>query len=221
MAMGTPIAVNVANIFLFMHERKALILFRNEIKYFGRFVDDLNFLVSADCDLVKLKKVLYSDLPGIRLVWSAPSRSCIFLDLSIALCEDSLRFHTYQKPRNAYLYIPFASDHPRSNFRAFIKAELLRYNRTNSHLDDIIAIRKAFWGRLRQRGYPSRFLDLEFAKTPPCILSAIVTRPISRPSFSPLFSFCTNYHPQLLPLQQLLRTSLKARLAFRGSSTIR
>ena len=127
MAMGTPMAVNVANLFLFIHERSALRSFRHSVKYFGRYVDDIQFLIHNSCDLAALKTHLYADLPEINLTWSDAAQDCVFLDLHLSVHNNSLDFHTYQKPQNAYLYIPFPSDHPRSCFRAFIKAELLRF----------------------------------------------------------------------------------------------
>ena len=41
MAMGTPMAVNVANIFLYLHEKTTISTFKLSIMFFGRFVDDL------------------------------------------------------------------------------------------------------------------------------------------------------------------------------------
>ena len=125
MAMGTPMAVNIANLFLFMHERSTLRSFPRSIQYFGRYVDDIILLINSSFDIVALKSCLYSELPEIRLTWSDTAKNCVFLDLQLSINNNSLEFSTYQKPRQSYLYIPFSSDHPRSCFRAFIRAELL------------------------------------------------------------------------------------------------
>ena len=136
MAMGTPMAVNVANAFLFMHEKKTISMFEKSIYLFDRFIDD-HFLVTDDKLCIEmLKQALYSDLLDINLTWTEPSDDCIFLDLEIFKVPSenacNMSYRTHQKPRNAYLYIPYKSDHPRSNFRSFIFAELYRYNRTNA-----------------------------------------------------------------------------------------
>ena len=90
MAMGTPIAVNVANIFLFMHERKALLMFRSSVYYFGRFIDDLCLIVSKAFDKLRFNACVYQDLSDIKLTWSDISLHAIVLDLEIykpeALC---------------------------------------------------------------------------------------------------------------------------------------
>ena len=127
---GMAMAVNVANIFLFMHERKALLMFRSSVYYFGRFIDDLCLIVSKTFTKLRFNACVYQYLSDIKLTWSDISLHAIFLDLEIykpdALCC-KLSFRTFQKDRNVYLYIPFKSDHPRSNLRSFIKAELIRY----------------------------------------------------------------------------------------------
>ena len=114
MAMGTPMAVNIANLFLFMHERSTLRSFPRSIQYFGRYVDDIILLINNSFDIVALKSCLYSELPEIRLTWSDTAKNCVFLDLQLSINKNSLEFSTYQISRNAYLYIPFSSDHPRS-----------------------------------------------------------------------------------------------------------
>lgn len=200
MAMGTPMAVNVANAFLYVHERNSIAMFRRSIYHFSRFVDDLFLIVSASSDLDALKNSFYNKLSTIRLTWSTAAVSCIFLDLEIFkeftdnnLC--TFEFKTFQKPLNAYLYIPFKSDHPRSNLRAFIKGELIRYNRTNTRLKFILDIRRNFWLRLRRRGYPPPFLAEVFLDVLPAVNKHAVSRSkVSKKSDDPVV-FCTSFHP--------------------------
>ena len=195
MALGTPMAVNVANAFLYIHEKKSLALFPSTILLFLRFVDDL-FLIIDKLALDDLKKSLYSELPDIQLTWSTSDEKCIFLDLEIFKSTQNnicnLMYKTYRKARNAYLYIPFKSNHPKSNFRSFIKAELLRYNRTNTRLSDILSVRKFFGFRLRLRGYPPHFLASVFNT-----IEALPTIPKekSSPKSHPnSITFTTSYH---------------------------
>ena len=199
MAMGTPMAVNIANAFLFVHERQAVALFQASLKFFGRFVDDLFLLAEETFDLDGFQESVYSELPDIRLTWTPADDECAYMDLFVFKGNDfaatgKFSFKTYQKPRNAYLYIPFRSDHPRSNFRAFIKAELLRYNRTNKFSADIQTMRDLFWVRLRRRGYPPWFLRQTFdsvavAPTRPRQLKQLVKQETEEVVFS------TPFHP--------------------------
>jgi len=199
MAMGTPMAVNVANAFLYVHERNSIATFRQSMYFFSRFVDDLFLIISASTDLQSLKSDFYSKLSTIKLTWSPPSDSCIFLDLEIVKecnANDNVcvfEFLTYQKPLNAYLYIPFTSDHPKSNLRAFIKAELLRYNRTNTKLSNILNIRKNFWQRLRKRGYPPQFLQYVFSDVLPAVNKSVIAR--TKRNKPDDIVFCTTFHP--------------------------
>ena len=175
MAMGTPMAVNVANAFLFVHEMKSITTFKSSMHLFNRFIDDLILVIEESTNLAALQASLYSELPTIKLNWTLPSDSCIFLDLDIFKTSTNnghcvFEFRTFQKPRNAYLYIPCTSDHPRANLRAFIKAELLRYNRTNSRLADIQNVRSLLWKRLRRRGYPPQFLASSFTDVLPTVI---------------------------------------------------
>ena len=215
MAMGTTMAVNVANIFLFVHERTSLSVFRNTIKFFGRYVDDLLLIIKRLSNLPAVKRHMYAKLDAIRLTWSDPSKSIEFLDLIISINDKStFTISTFQNPRNAYLYIPFTSDHPRSCFRAFIKAELLRYNHTNSEIAALLAIRDAFWTRLRKRGYPPRFLHDAFSDTPgSCQLIPPASSVEASASCPTVFD--TDYHPGLLSLQRTLQNSFGANLCFR------
>lgn len=200
MAMGTPMAVNVANAFLFVHERRLVSCFKSSIYLFNRFIDDLLLVIDMSCDLAAIKDSIYSDLSSVKLKWTTPAPSCIFLDLDIyKACRSNenvcvFEYRTFQKPLNAYLYIPFISDHPRSNLRAFIKAELLRYNRTNTQIADIFSIRRSFWLRLRRRGYPPHFLATIYNDVLPEVLHNAITSRES-PKVNDSIAFCTTYHP--------------------------
>ena len=200
MAMGTPMAVNIANIFLFMHERKALQSFRSSVYYFGRFIDDLCLIVSKTFDKIRFNALVYQDLCDIELTWSSISSTAVFLDLEIFkpnVLARKFSFRTFQKKRNAYLYIPFKSDHPRSNLRSFINAELIRYNRTNQLLEDVLTIRAEFWTRLRRRGYPPDFLKPIFEaveETP----QLFTRKKSSATKVQKHLVFCTTYHPHFV-----------------------
>jgi hypothetical protein len=63
---------------------------------------------------------------------------------------------------NLYLYIPFHSFHTPAAKRAFILTELMRYIRNSSDEKDYVELKQIFFQRLRDRGYPSSFLEPEF-----------------------------------------------------------
>jgi hypothetical protein len=67
-----------------------------------------------------------------------------------------LRVH--QKSMNLYLYIPFTSFHTEAMKRSFIQTELMRYIRNCSSREDYLELKRIFFQRLRDRGYPGSFL---------------------------------------------------------------
>ena len=89
MAMRTPMAINIANSFLFVHEWKTFSLLHALIAFFGRFIDDLIWILVKLNNLPAIKRNIYSKLKTITLTWSEPAKSVDFLDLSISLTEDS------------------------------------------------------------------------------------------------------------------------------------
>ena len=210
MAMGTPMAVNVANAFLFIHEKKTLSIFKASIYLFERFIDDLFLVIDDKLSIESLQQSLYSDLPDINLTWSNVSDECVFLDLELFLDKSetncNVLYRTYQKPRNAYLYIPYKSDHPKSNFRSFIIAELCRYNRTNSRLSDVLTIRERFWCRLRLRGYPPHFLAPIFMNIEPRVTHHSAAKKAKTSHNRNTITFVTSYHPHFA--RNRLRTIL-------------
>ncbi|KAJ7186465.1 hypothetical protein C8R46DRAFT_861080, partial [Mycena filopes] len=66
--------------------------------------------------------------------------------------------NVYQKALNAYLYIPWRSCHSLDSKRAWVKGELIRYVRLCSNEVDFLKIRTDFVKRLRDRGYPGKWL---------------------------------------------------------------
>ncbi|KAJ7714814.1 hypothetical protein B0H16DRAFT_1248517, partial [Mycena metata] len=68
----------------------------------------------------------------------------------------------YQKELNAYLYIPWNSCHSLDAKRAWIKGELIRYVRICSKECDFAMIQTDFMVRLRERGYPGRWVQNVF-----------------------------------------------------------
>ena len=73
MAMGTLMVVNIANIFLFVHERKTLSLLHASIAFFGRFIDDLILVLVKLNNLPAIKGHIYSKLKNITIFWSEPA----------------------------------------------------------------------------------------------------------------------------------------------------
>jgi hypothetical protein len=92
-----------------------------------------------------------------------------FLDITIYkgarfLKERRLDIRVYQKPMNAYMYIPLASDHPYPMFKSFVQGELRRYIRNNSNKVGFLHISKLFIARLLDRGFEPALLKEWFSE---------------------------------------------------------
>ena len=98
-------------------------------------------------------------------------------------------------------------DHPNANLRAFIKAELLRYNRTNTNMADVLAIRSLFWTRLRRRGYPPNFLMSVFCDVQPAVCKTI--KPKTSHSCDDSIVFSTAFHPHFVHNSKQYRNLIK------------
>lgn len=157
-AMGTNAAVAFANIYMFMLEYPLLLKYRHGILLYKRFLDDI-FAVFSDAQTFNaFRAELDAQRPRIKLTWAPSPTEVEFLDLVLLKAE---RFHStnrldiriHQKMMNTYLYIPARSFHTKKQLRNFIINELQRYIRNCSAFDDFIDIKRAFYERLRVRGY--------------------------------------------------------------------
>lgn len=165
-AMGTNAAPTYANIVVYMLERSVVQRFSHLIYRYHRYLDDLLLVIAPSSSAVSsVQRELNSLHPKLQFEFSPASpHSAAFLDLHLfkgprfsATGIFDLRVH--QKQLNLYLYISFRSFHTPATKRAFITTELTRYIRNSSSLRDYLDLKSLFYGRLRDRGYPPRFLD--------------------------------------------------------------
>jgi hypothetical protein len=166
-AMGTPAAVIFANIFMFILERKELKRYKNDIVFYKRYLDDIILFVNGNSEAIKAS--LQSMQANIKLEFQESDTTATFLDITFFKgprfnARRILDTKVHQKQLNAYLYVPYASSHPDSTKRGYITAELKRYVRNTSSLEDYLETKELLWHRLRARGYPPQFLTRAFSK---------------------------------------------------------
>jgi hypothetical protein len=138
-------------------------------KLFKRFLDD-GFVVfeGSESELLAFIDLLSNLLPNIKITTTYSRFQVDFLDVVVYKCMDDaatsddgtvrLKVRTHQKVLNKYLYIPFHSFHHQGMFKSFINAELICYVVTNSDEWWFDCMARKFTHRLRQRGYPLRFI---------------------------------------------------------------
>ena len=170
-AMGTPLAVTYANIYLCVLEsqvmKECLIdnpFFRTPLLY-KRFIDDILAIFDNENDGLEFINKFNNIRPGIiRLTHSIKEDEGVFLDTTIFRNDDFestliLETKLYQKPMNKYVYLHYESCHSKILFKSFIQSELKRYRLTCSRDVDFENAKSAFRERLLARSYPPETLD--------------------------------------------------------------
>ena len=76
----------------------------------------------------------------------------------VLISQGSVQVKPYAKPLSKYLYVPFASFHPRHTKKGLIRGELTRLIRLSSTHEAYLEARRAFYQHLRDRGYPRMFI---------------------------------------------------------------
>jgi len=159
-AMGTPVFVAVAVLFMFYIERSLVstAMVDNSCLYFRRFIDDIIAVFASEqqaIDFWKQYNSLHTDIKAT----GTTGESVVWLDLVVFKglrfsATGIVDFRVYQKDLNLYLYLPFYSCHPYHSKVAFISAECRRYVICCSDELDYIKVRDLFVSRLRSRAYP-------------------------------------------------------------------
>lgn len=172
-AMGTPLAVSFANIYLAMLEKDMFSMYylvypktlEDSILLFVRFIDDILCVTQHRDHCNTVIDFLNSMHKNIRLTHTISNTTVDFLDLTIykgsLFSSHSKLFDVkpYQKPMNAYLYIPPFSHHNPAVFKSFIQSEIRRYTRNSTDPTISKQLCLLLYGRLLARGYSATFLD--------------------------------------------------------------
>ena len=171
--MGTPCACMLATLYFGWHERMVILPeFKENIIFYRRFIDDVICIWKTTTPrntnpnpLLQLKQRMNS-FGKLRWEFTEPSDTAVFLDLEISIVNDTrrLKFKTFQKKLNLYLYIPPHSAHPPGTIRSLIFGLTRKYWQQNSDPNDFRDIIKLLYTRLLARGHNPAFLNKTFAE---------------------------------------------------------
>jgi hypothetical protein len=214
-AMGTPCAVVYANLYLHIVEKRTLKKMEEEMLFFGvvfllyvRYIDDI-FAVCPSVEFAEtFVRVFNSISPTIKLTHEIVSnisarKNLPFLDVEISKgllfkrCG-LLDICLYQKPMNAYLFIPVFSNHSPRVFSSIIVSELRRFTLCCTDVSELERVRGLYATRLAARGYPSELICECFKSVfvrdeilfPLKVRQAYLSRTAMRPPFnSVMFPF--------------------------------
>lgn len=162
-AMGTNCAPNYANLYLVNYELPLINKFKENIIFYGRFIDDIFIILDSKCDINIFRKEFINMNPKLEFSFNPSKEKAEFLDIIFSKgpnfqIDGLLDTHVHQKNCNKYLYLPFKSQHPSHIKKSMITTELKRYIRISSNIKYYFEIRELFYLRLRSRGYKINFL---------------------------------------------------------------
>jgi hypothetical protein len=181
-AMGTPLAPPLANIFMVQLERRAMASLTVKPLVYRRLIDDAFGIFCGDHDAFDRLRTVFSTMhPRIRLVWTVGD-NCDFLDLRIMRGPTRVSFETHQKALNSYLYLPRFSFHNPPTILGYITSELGRYALNSSTAMAFYRTRHAFWLRLVDRGFNAAFLRRVFDTVPYSRRDDLIRRIVQPPA---------------------------------------
>ena len=173
-AIGTPLAVTYAGLFMADIETRALNKIRlyklPEPIFYKRLMDDLASIhinkTSAQNFIDTLKQVLPDQ---IKFTYEVSEKSCVFLDLIIYKQKTKhgkykLATNLFQKKVNKYLFIPPFSNHAPHIHEGWITGYIQRLRRNCTRKIDFLLHKHTFFLRLLLRGYDREFLIPIFQK---------------------------------------------------------
>jgi hypothetical protein len=175
-AMGTPAAVDYANIFLAVLEYDVFQLCSHHPHFrlpfvFKRFIDDIFSIFPDTFSATLFRDTFAKHDPSITITHTLSHQTAIHMDLEF---YKGSRFHAtglvdvrlFQKEQNRYLYLPPFSFHAPSVFRGFISSEIKRYRLACSNDEEFSHLLHLFYQRLQARAYPHTFLAPLFSNPP-------------------------------------------------------
>jgi hypothetical protein len=195
-AMGTPVAVAFAVIFMFDLEFDLVNSFTTQglLLLYKRYIDDL-FMIFKDTSSASRFCSLFNRLdPNIEISGRIGPR-VDFMDLTIfkgpRLRHGGIDTKLYVKPINRFLYLPYNSYHTVNAKSAFVLSELHRFLLNNTLEENFVADKAAFLAHLRARGHPFRTLrnpfDAVLFRDRDALLARLRAPPPPKPPTPPVF----------------------------------
>lgn len=129
--MGISPAPPWVTIFYALHEQQFLPLWSQHVIYYKLFIDDVLGIWSPHCcpthnaELWNNFKSCIQNWHSLEWVFTSPSLTCNFMDLTLSLTNNWVHITIYGKKHNLYLYFPPHSAHPSGTINGFIFGHIL------------------------------------------------------------------------------------------------
>ena len=188
-AMGSPVAVTYACIYMFELTGPVFASYANDILSHHRYIDDGCVVWVGDqlrvAPFIFQLNILH---PSINITYTISPKEVVMLDVKLF---KGPRFNSngildtcvFQKELNRYQYLPWISFHPRHVKLSFIRSELRRYMIRECSKEGWLKLAHLLYYRLRARGYPRTFLvkaytGVTFAQRSLLLLNIGLDKPI-------------------------------------------
>lgn len=162
--MGTPMAVNFANLFMSQFETKLLedyaTLYGKSPVSWVRFIDDIFFVWKDDlkslnhflsfCNSYAAKNKYNSN---IKFTSEYSSSNVVFLDTRVKIQDGKILTELYSKPTATHTYLHNSSDHPPHTIRSNPLSQFIRIRRICTLINDYRKHASEFVKFYVQRGY--------------------------------------------------------------------
>ena len=172
-AMGTPMAVNIACLFLARYEHESLFISNNaSLLLYRRFIDDVIAIFIKSPGLTPSVSDSFFDnlnklAPNIKWTRDASQTgsAAVFLDLAISIdVHNKWVTRTNEKLLNCYSYVAGTSCHPESTVKGILTGLVGKYFKQHSNESDFTEICKRLLYRLHVRGYSKHLLQHIFER---------------------------------------------------------
>ena len=223
-AMGSPVAVAYANLFLYQVEKPIIPM----AIYYRRYIDDLLALFIDEYRAQSFLTLYDTHCESISLDDNHTGPSGVFLDITLTLNQGRVDTCIFQKAINKYSYIPPISHHNPSMFPSFILEEFKRYKLICTHRADYLTTANLFEDRLIRRGYSPNMIALVRTQVPAraTLTLTLTPNPNPNPNGRPIMIlglpklFPTPKWKELFKVSQELASTLEYRLSYSSPSPV-
>ncbi|CAF1154105.1 unnamed protein product [Rotaria magnacalcarata] len=163
-AMGSPLTMTLANIYMYEWEQSLIQHQQARHELYGRYIDDIFMTSNESIDTIKalLDRENEKD-PNIRISCTIHD-SVEFLDVLIENRQGQLKTSVFRKPAAEPYILPYTSDHPRHIHMNTAHTALLRGLRLCSDVQTFDQERLNIEIALLLNGYPPKFIQRCFQK---------------------------------------------------------
>jgi|688.fasta_scaffold45346_3 hypothetical protein len=159
-AMGTPCACTITDIFMCQYAHKNFFKWTYQPRLYKQYRDDsFGLWLHGETTLLQYLDYLNTLHPSIKFTLSF-GKQVQFLDLTINLTEwGSIHTETFYKPTDTFQYLNANSCHPPSIIQNIPKSQFLRHIRNCSTISNFLKHASILSFNLRKRMYPIKLIN--------------------------------------------------------------